>query len=90
LQEQLKFKRAKFKPTELLIDFSLKPGTIRLASEALNEIQFHLPFTCASQAAFTITKLFDLDPILDSHLPSSLFFSLICLASLGYGKMIVR
>jgi hypothetical protein len=90
LQEQLKFKRAKFKPTELLIDFSLKPGTMKLVSETQNEIKFHLPFTCASQAAFAITKLFDLDPILDSHLPSSLFFSLLWLARLGYGTMIVR
>jgi len=85
-QQQLKLK---FSPYNICLDFSLKPGTMKIDKEA-NEIRFHLPFTCASQVAFVLTKLFNLDPILDSHLPSSLFFSLFCIARLGYGTMIVR
>jgi hypothetical protein len=67
-------------------DFTLKPGTIKKTKK---ELKFNLPFTCATQASNTIQKLFELDHMIDGHVPAALWFYLTLLTKVGFGSMLV-
>jgi hypothetical protein len=71
-------------------DFSLKPGTIKKTKkEEGGCLKFNLPFTCSTQASNTIQKLFELDHMIDAHVPAALWFYLNLLTKFGFGSMIV-
>lgn len=61
-------------------DFNLQPGTIANTS-------FNMPFTCATQVATTFARLFGLEPIADSHLPTAILWMNIAMADSGIGNV---
>lgn len=65
---------------EYQLDFNLSPGTV-------DKRKFHLPYTCASQVSYAFARLFGLEPILDSHLPTALLWMNLAMADNGIGYL---
>lgn len=62
-------------------DFGIKPATIYKG-------KFHLPYTCATQVTYTLSRLFGLEITVDSHLPTTLVYVCEYLDSVGYGALV--
>jgi len=62
------------------LDFNVGGATIKRGS-------FHLPYTCATQAAYTLSRLFGLEITVDSHLPTTLVYICDYLDSVGVGSL---
>lgn len=63
----------------------LKPGTARKISRY--EYEFNLPYTCATQAANVIYRMFDIDAACDACLPTSIACCAEVLSTMGYGSL---
>lgn len=68
------------------LNYNLGSGIIRRGKNG--SIEFNLPFTCSTQAANVLNMLFALEPIVDNHLPTSIFYATLCLSDAGYGFML--
>lgn len=67
-------------PFQYTLDFNLPPASV-------SKQKFNLPYTCASQASFVFNRLFGLEPILDSHLPTTLLWMNLAMADQGIGTL---
>lgn len=78
--KQWLFSKHRSTPFECELDFNLRPGT-------LAKRKFNLPYTCASQASYVFARLFGLEPVLDSHLPTTLLWMNLAMADNSIGKL---
>lgn len=62
-------------------DYNLEPGTIA-------NTRFNMPFTCATQVATTFARIFGLEPIADSHLPTAILWMTLAMADSGIGQFL--
>lgn len=65
---------------EYTLDFNLTPGTVSKRS-------FNMPYTCASQAAYVFSRLFGLEPVLDSPLPTTLLWMHLAMSDNDIGHL---
>jgi hypothetical protein len=73
--------------SEATVDYNLPPGSFRPKNKTK---AYHLPFTCATQVANVMNKLFELEPAYDCHLPEAMYINLQQLALVGYGEFYAR
>lgn len=69
--------------TLVVLNYNLPEATIK---RHRNVAGFHLPFTCATQAANLLFTLFSLQPIIDNHLPTTIAYVTIAMSESGLGK----
>lgn len=65
------------------VDYNIKPGTFAVVRA---DRCFNLPFTCATQVANVMNRLFEIEPSYDCLLPEAMFFNLEQLALAGFGE----
>lgn len=73
--------------------YLMRPSNIRFKSDfgiksaTISKGKFHLPYTCATQAAYTLSRLFGVEISFDSHLPTTIVYICDYLESIGIGAL---